>query len=277
MTQRTACAHRMAQIPELWRRCLPADNERLVDNRVATIQRTEAGKAAKKAEKERIAADKKAEKKRVAAEKKAEKERVAAEKKAERERVAAEKKAEKERIAAAKKAEKDRITAEKKAGKAKNGKRKAVPSSSIVEIPEASSVVDTAPRTPPGASSSTTGTAFTADVELVAAEEHLDNNIDIDGGEDTAADDRLDDDTGEDRPENTDVPTQFSLHPDDPKNFLKLSAALLILGKRTITSDDVDQADILIREYCTELITVFVSLSEYFHLLMRCHSCTGRH
>jgi hypothetical protein len=325
LTQRTACAHHMAQIPELWRQCLPAENDRLVNNRIATIQRTEAEKAAKKkktetekmkkkadkekaaaekrAEKERIAAEKKADKEKAAAEKRAEKERIAAEKKADKERIAAEKKAKKERIAAEKKAEKERITAEKKAGKAKNGKQKAVPSSSRTEIPEASSVMDTASdntvpsRTPLGTSSASANTAFTANIELVAAEEHLDDNvaaeehlddnIHIDTGEDAAeddhlddepvpAEDRLDDDTGGDLAANTDAPAQFSLHPDDPKNFLKLSAALLLLGKRTITSEDIARADGLIREYCTELITVLISFSRYFHLLTRCYSCMGR-
>ena len=54
----------------------------------------------------------------------------------------------------------------------------------------------------------------------------------------------------------TDSEARFSLHPDDPKNFLKLSAALIILTKKTITTPELLTADNLLREYCTELISV---------------------
>lgn len=48
----------------------------------------------------------------------------------------------------------------------------------------------------------------------------------------------------------------FSLHPDDPDNFLKLSEALRILSQYELAFDDVEKADTLLRQYCTELITV---------------------
>jgi hypothetical protein len=49
---------------------------------------------------------------------------------------------------------------------------------------------------------------------------------------------------------------RFSLHPDDPRNFLKLCSAIRILIRRRLTDSSIDQADRLLREYCTELITV---------------------
>ena len=49
---------------------------------------------------------------------------------------------------------------------------------------------------------------------------------------------------------------KFLLHPDDPSNFLKLCAAIRILLRRRLTDSDIDCADRLIREYCTELISV---------------------
>ncbi|KAG1796123.1 hypothetical protein EV424DRAFT_1353275 [Suillus variegatus] len=52
---------------------------------------------------------------------------------------------------------------------------------------------------------------------------------------------------------------KFSLHPDDPANFLKLSAALRILIQRKLSDDDIDRADTLIREYNVELIHLYGS------------------
>ena len=49
---------------------------------------------------------------------------------------------------------------------------------------------------------------------------------------------------------------KFLLHPNDPRNFLKLCAAIRILLRRQFTDSDIDQADRLIREYCAELIPV---------------------
>ncbi|KAJ7834061.1 hypothetical protein B0H14DRAFT_2591119 [Mycena olivaceomarginata] len=47
--------------------------------------------------------------------------------------------------------------------------------------------------------------------------------------------------------------TPSNLHPDDPKNFLKLSSALKVLVAREITEVDLTESDRLIREYCQEL------------------------
>ncbi|KAF9224697.1 hypothetical protein BS17DRAFT_766097 [Gyrodon lividus] len=49
---------------------------------------------------------------------------------------------------------------------------------------------------------------------------------------------------------------KFALHPDDPGNFLKLSSVLRLLIKHMVTGAEVNQADQLICQYCTELITM---------------------
>ena len=49
---------------------------------------------------------------------------------------------------------------------------------------------------------------------------------------------------------------KFCLHPDDPRNFLKLCSALRILIQRHLTDSNIKEADRLLREYCTELIPV---------------------
>ena len=49
---------------------------------------------------------------------------------------------------------------------------------------------------------------------------------------------------------------KFLLHPSDPINFLKLCTAIRILLRRQLTDPDINDADALIREYCTELISV---------------------
>lgn len=49
---------------------------------------------------------------------------------------------------------------------------------------------------------------------------------------------------------------KFSLHPKDPANFLKLSAALCILIKHQLSDKDLDEVDQLLRAYCTELLNV---------------------
>jgi hypothetical protein len=49
---------------------------------------------------------------------------------------------------------------------------------------------------------------------------------------------------------------KFSLHPDDPVNFLRLSAALQLLVCRRLTDSDIDRAEQLICKYCTELLPV---------------------
>lgn len=53
------------------------------------------------------------------------------------------------------------------------------------------------------------------------------------------------------------------LHRDDPANFMKLCSALKILVSPTLTDADIDQADQLMRTYCTELLTV----SSFFCIL----------
>ena len=45
-----------------------------------------------------------------------------------------------------------------------------------------------------------------------------------------------------------------NLHPDDPANFLKLCRAIRILIKREISDADLEEADALIRQYCSELV-----------------------
>jgi hypothetical protein len=54
-----------------------------------------------------------------------------------------------------------------------------------------------------------------------------------------------------------DANMKFLMHADDPLNFLKLSASLRLLMKHRISDNDISQANQLIREYGTELITVF--------------------
>ena len=49
---------------------------------------------------------------------------------------------------------------------------------------------------------------------------------------------------------------KFSLHPDDPGNFLRLSAALHLLVRRRLTDTHIDHAEQLIWEYCTKLLLV---------------------
>ena len=49
---------------------------------------------------------------------------------------------------------------------------------------------------------------------------------------------------------------KFLLHPSNPTNFLKLCTAIRILLHHQLTDANIDYADRLIREYCTELILV---------------------
>lgn len=50
--------------------------------------------------------------------------------------------------------------------------------------------------------------------------------------------------------------TKFCLHPDDPENFLKLSAALRIIVRHQISDQDINEVDRLLREYTSGLIHV---------------------
>lgn len=58
------------------------------------------------------------------------------------------------------------------------------------------------------------------------------------------------------------------LHPDDPANFLKLSLALRILLKREVNESEIDQAETLLQEYCTKLLTVSDSIVPSVTVLM---------
>jgi hypothetical protein len=49
---------------------------------------------------------------------------------------------------------------------------------------------------------------------------------------------------------------KFSLHLDNPVNFLRLSAALQLLIHCRLTDSDIDRTEQLICEYCTELLPV---------------------
>ena len=53
---------------------------------------------------------------------------------------------------------------------------------------------------------------------------------------------------------------KFLLHLDDPSNFLKLCTAIRILLRHWFTDSEIDCADRLIHKYCTELISVRLTL-----------------
>lgn len=85
--------------------------------------------------------------------------------------------------------------------------------------------------------------------------------------------------TGEENPENEPetADTPFNLHPDDPQNFLKLSGALTLLGKHQIWESEIVESDLLLRDYCTELITVrHQSVNYFFTHRSFSSSCTGK-
>ena len=56
--------------------------------------------------------------------------------------------------------------------------------------------------------------------------------------------------------EESDDPMHPNLHPDDPAHFFKLSHFLKLVLATTVTDNMIDEADTLIREYCTELLHV---------------------
>lgn len=62
----------------------------------------------------------------------------------------------------------------------------------------------------------------------------------------------------EDDAEVEDLPS--TLHPDDPANFMKLCEAIRVLLSPTLTDADINKSDGLLREYCTELITVCMTV-----------------
>lgn len=63
--------------------------------------------------------------------------------------------------------------------------------------------------------------------------------------------------------EAADIASGANLHPDDPQNFLKLCGALCILVSKSITEPEIDEADSLIRQYCLELVQVWVFLGAF--------------
>lgn len=56
--------------------------------------------------------------------------------------------------------------------------------------------------------------------------------------------------------------TPCNLSAEDPPNFLKLSLAIQILIRREIVETDLQRADMLIREYCAELVHVRLLIDE---------------
>ena len=75
------------------------------------------------------------------------------------------------------------------------------------------------------------------------------------------------DTTAED--EAQDAATPSRLHPRDPANFLKLCSAIKILVSPEVTSEQLEDADGLLRSYCLELVEVchYSSISMGFNLL----------
>jgi hypothetical protein len=53
-------------------------------------------------------------------------------------------------------------------------------------------------------------------------------------------------------------PVHASLHRDDPENFFKLSQFIKLIMAHSLTDDDVDKSETLIRSYCVQLIEVGV-------------------
>ena len=74
-----------------------------------------------------------------------------------------------------------------------------------------------------------------------------------------------------------DTHDRFSLHPDDPKNFLKLCSAIRLLIRRRLIDHDIDRADALLRDYCAELIPVCVRyvMKYSYSFLTLLLSCMG--
>ncbi|KAG2743404.1 hypothetical protein P692DRAFT_20821413 [Suillus brevipes Sb2] len=203
----------LADIPQLWSKCLPTDvDDQFLHQRAAMVQRAEADKEAGAAEK---AQDRKA----LADAKKISKDAWEAEKTriANKKVVAGDTKVqEKLRLASLKQVEKPRLAAEKKAKAAerKASKRKAT-SQTVEDLLEG----QVQPPPPPPTALGPEASRF----------------------------------------EDTETDTKFSLHPDDPRNFLKLCTALRIIIKHHITDEDLDRVDLLIRDYVTELISLYGS------------------
>ncbi|KAG1847269.1 hypothetical protein C8R48DRAFT_779257 [Suillus tomentosus] len=211
-------------IPQLWSACLPSDaDEQTLQNRVTMISKldTEREAQAKGKANDRKALEEARKQGKDAYT--AEKARIALEKLT----ITEAKKQEKLRITAAKQAEKVRLAAEKKAKAAeiRAGKKRKALSQVVEDLPEGQIHL---PPPPPAVSSM---------------------------GMRTPQQDETTEQTGD----NDDANMKFSLHPDDPLNFLKLSASLHLLMKHKISDYDISQADQLIRKYGTELITLYGS------------------
>ncbi|KAF8055688.1 hypothetical protein FPV67DRAFT_1679823 [Lyophyllum atratum] len=61
--------------------------------------------------------------------------------------------------------------------------------------------------------------------------------------------------------ENEAEPAIRNMHPQDPKNFFRLSAALKLLLSHKLTDGSIDAADALLRQYGMELIEVYLYIS----------------
>ena len=150
---------------------------------------------------------------------------------------------------AAKKAQKDAadLAAGKKPRQSRKGKEKAQPSGSGDQATQPPAEQDMITAVVPGQNP----THAIADVPQIPT-----NDVLRTAGDDTAQ--------IEDGDEGLEPDPPFSLHPDDPKNFLKLSEALRFISQRRIWETENVQADKLLREYNTELITVSASRSNAY-------------
>ena len=180
----------------------------------------------------------------VIAAKEKKKKQTADEKQVEKERKAAEKQVEKERKAAEKQAEKDRKAAEK----ARKGKLLIrIPASTFIYlfILQTELLLHITGQRPDPQDENNSDDKVTDDPINIDEGRHIDEQIYGNGGEGIE-----DDEADENAP--------FSLHPDDPDNFLKLGCALKILTHRWIWENEIEESDRLLREYCTELLTASV-------------------
>ncbi|KAJ7852606.1 hypothetical protein B0H13DRAFT_2359401 [Mycena leptocephala] len=221
-------------IPQLWSACIPEEFDTHAANRVTQIARQEAAlakqKAAAAAAKEAKALEKAEIKKAEQDRKKAEREQKKLEKAAEK----AEEDRRKREERAAKKLEKEKLMESTSGTKNKRRTKKSAPEhvdpatstlgdSSITAVPW----IRYSPSAGPTARRNSSGAPTPAAQPA----------------------------------EDTDSDLPFNLHPDDPENFLKLSAVLSILQQDVLSESDINRADALIREYCKELIPLYGSSS----------------
>ncbi|KAG2046041.1 hypothetical protein BDR06DRAFT_977775 [Suillus hirtellus] len=203
-------------IPQLWSACLPStESNQILQDRVAQIERLET-------EKTRQAEKKMADQRALEEAKKQGKEAHALEKA----RIAKEKELEatakndvRLKAAATKQADKVRLAAEKKAEKARisTEKKAARHRKKATEAPPSNLNPQSEPLP-----------TFTSTADNVPPSEVPPMTDAGDEGEEEL---------------------KFGLHPDDPANFLKLSAALRILMRHTLSDADIDSADTLIQQY----------------------------